>query len=36
VANQRQDMAHRLRPLIAAWEADVDAEAKMNSGGATK
>ena len=36
VANQRQDMAQRLRPLIAAWEADVDAEAKVNSSAATK
>jgi arylsulfatase A-like enzyme len=30
--NQRQDVARRLRPLIAAWEAEVDAEAKTNSG----
>ena len=36
LTNQRQDIAQRLRPLIAAWEADVDAEAKMNSGAATK
>ena len=36
LANQRQDVAQRLRPLIAAWEADVDAEAKANSGAATK
>jgi arylsulfatase A-like enzyme len=28
VANQRQDVAKILRPLITAWEADVDAEAK--------
>jgi len=28
VANQRQDVARTLRPLITAWEADVDAEAK--------
>ncbi len=27
LAAQRQDVAQRLRPLIAAWEADVDAEA---------
>jgi hypothetical protein len=25
----RQDVARRLRPLIAAWEKDVDAEAKL-------
>ena len=31
LTNQRQDVARRLRPLIAAWEADVDAEAKANS-----
>src|SRR5678816_2022303 len=36
LTNQRQDIAQRLRPLIAAWEADVDAEAKTNSGAATK
>jgi arylsulfatase A-like enzyme len=28
VAKERQDIARSLRPLIAAWEADVDAEAK--------
>ena len=36
LTNQRQDVARRLRPLIAAWEADVDAEAKATSGTATK
>jgi arylsulfatase A-like enzyme len=36
LTNQRQDVARRLRPLIAAWEADVDAEAKLNSGTATQ
>jgi arylsulfatase A-like enzyme len=36
LTNQRQDVAQRLRPLIAAWEADVDAEAKLNIGAATK
>jgi arylsulfatase A-like enzyme len=36
LTNQRQDVARRLRPLIAAWEADVDAEAKLNSGAATQ
>jgi arylsulfatase A-like enzyme len=29
LTNQRQDVAQRLRPLIAAWEADVDGEAKV-------
>jgi arylsulfatase A-like enzyme len=28
MASQRQDIAKALRPLLAAWEADVDAEAK--------
>ena len=28
LAQQRQDIARRLRPLITAWEMDVDAEAK--------
>jgi len=28
LANRRQDVARRLRPLLAAWERDVDAEAK--------
>ena len=36
LTNQRQDIARRLRPLIAAWEPDVDAEAKSNSGTATQ
>jgi arylsulfatase A-like enzyme len=36
LTNLRQDIAQRLRPLIAAWEADVDAEAKVNSSAATK
>jgi len=31
LANQRQDIAHELRPLVAAWEADVDGEAKALS-----
>jgi len=30
LTNQRQDAARRLRQLIRAWEADVDAEAKAN------
>ena len=30
LTNQRQDVARRLRPLIAAWEADVDGEAKAS------
>ncbi len=29
LANSRQDVAQRLRPLLAAWEAEVDAEAKL-------
>ncbi len=32
LANQRQDIARRLRPLIAAWENDVDTEAKATAG----
>ena len=28
LTSQRQDVARRLRPLLAAWEADVDAEWK--------
>ena len=35
LTNQRQDVARHLRPLITAWEADVDGEAKM-SGAATR
>ena len=31
LARQRQDIARRLRPLIDAWEADVDAEANANA-----
>ena len=31
VARERQDVARRLRPLIDAWERDVDAEAKARS-----
>jgi arylsulfatase A-like enzyme len=31
LASQRQDVARRLRPLIAAWEKEVDAEAKTNA-----
>jgi arylsulfatase A len=30
LANRRQDIAQRLRPLITAWERDVDAEAAVN------
>ena len=30
VANERQDLARRLASLLAAWEADVNAEAKSN------
>jgi arylsulfatase A-like enzyme len=32
LANRRQDVANRLRPLLAAWERDVDAEAKQRLG----
>jgi arylsulfatase A-like enzyme len=31
LARERQDVARRLRPLIAAWEKDVDAEAKARA-----
>ena len=31
LANRRQDIAQKLRPLLAAWEKDVDAEAKTNT-----
>ncbi len=31
LAKERQDVARRLRPLIAAWEKDVDAEAKARA-----
>jgi arylsulfatase A-like enzyme len=30
LANRRQDIAQKLRPLLAAWEKDVDAEFKAN------
>jgi arylsulfatase A-like enzyme len=30
LANQRQDIARRLRPLLAKWEQEVDAEALAN------
>ena len=30
LASQRQDIAKALRPLLVAWEADVDAEAKTS------
>jgi arylsulfatase A-like enzyme len=36
LTNQRQDVARRLRPLIASWESDIDTEAKTNSSGATR
>jgi arylsulfatase A-like enzyme len=35
LTNERQDVARRLRPLIDAWEADVDAEAKSTAAGTT-
>jgi arylsulfatase A-like enzyme len=28
LARERQDVARRLRPLLAAWEEDVDADAR--------
>jgi hypothetical protein len=28
LANRRQDIARMLRPLLAQWEQDVEAEAK--------
>jgi arylsulfatase A-like enzyme len=28
LANRRQDIAQELQPLLAAWEQDVDAEAR--------
>ena len=31
LASQRQDIARRLRPLIAAWEKEVDTEARTNA-----
>ena len=31
LARERQDVARRLRPLIAAWEKDVDAEAQARA-----
>jgi hypothetical protein len=30
LANRRQDIAQKLRRLIAAWEREVDAEAEIN------
>jgi len=30
LTNRRQDMAHKLRPMLAQWERDVDAEAAAN------
>jgi arylsulfatase A-like enzyme len=33
LASQRQDIARKLRPLIAAWEKEVDTEAKTVPGG---
>jgi arylsulfatase A-like enzyme len=35
LTQQRQDVARRLRPLIAAWEADVDAEARTMTAATT-
>jgi arylsulfatase A-like enzyme len=36
LAYQRQDLARQLRPLIAAWEADVDGEAKRGAASAAR
>ena len=30
LAKERLDIARKLRPLLTAWEADVDAEAKTS------
>jgi arylsulfatase A-like enzyme len=30
LANRRQDVARELQPLLAAWQRDVDAEARAN------
>ncbi len=30
MTNQRLDIAQRLRPMITAWEAEVDTEARAN------
>jgi arylsulfatase A len=35
LTNRRQDIAQKLRPLLAEWEKDVDAEAKTNIPGPT-
>ena len=32
LANERQDVARRLRLLMAAWERDVDGEARARAG----
>jgi arylsulfatase A-like enzyme len=34
LARERQDVARRLRPLLATWEADVDADAKQRTSAA--
>jgi len=31
LARERQDVARRLRPLLATWEAEVDADAKSRT-----
>ena len=35
LANRRQDVAARLRKLLAEWESEVDGEAKANQPPAT-
>jgi arylsulfatase A-like enzyme len=36
VAKERPDVARRLRPLLAQWEADVDAEAQARKNGSAR
>ena len=35
LANRRQDIARKLRPLLAEWEQDVEAEAKAGEAATT-
>ena len=36
LANRRQDIAQKLRPLLAQWENEVDAEARANEAAQTR
>jgi arylsulfatase A-like enzyme len=36
LTRERQDVARRLRPLLAAWEKDVDSEARVRSARPTR